>query len=82
MFASKRTIGKQGLYPVAVKESHKIEHNNKGNKRGHRYYAQTVLNKDGKPVKSIFHIVGLNTGFKVSRVKKRLRKSMSTQPAN
>lgn len=81
MFASKRTIGKQGLYPVVVKESHKIKHNNKSNRRGVRYHSQQVVDKSGKVVKTIIHVKSFGPGaWKIKRRSPRLRKSMKSQP--
>lgn len=82
MYASKRSIGKMGVWtkaPADKNAGRKIKHTNNANKRGRRYFAQVVKDASGRVVKTIYHLTGGDT-FRISRVKKRLRKSMANQP--
>jgi hypothetical protein len=89
MYASKRTIGRQGLWagaPIDKNADKKIKHANNANGRGKQYYCQVVRNEKGFVVKTIWHITNTNPTdhaldvFNLKRKKKRLRKSMANQP--
>lgn len=82
MYASKRTIGKQGVWgaaPADKNASHKFKHGNRANSRGRKVYAQLVVDKDGKYVRTVYHLTGMDI-FNIKRKKSRLRKSMEKQP--
>ena len=69
MYASKRTIGKQGLFDKFThKEKNQIDHGYAKNKDGRKIYVQSVV-KDGKTVNTIYHY--LSGDMKIKRVKKR-----------
>ena len=80
MYASKRTIGKQGLYTaVTPKKSNQPKHTNRPNGNGRLSYAQTIFDDKKFAVKTIYHQISA-TIFHTKRRKRRLRKSMSNQP--
>ena len=89
MYASKRTIGKQGLWtkaPVDKYADKKIKHASSPNKRGRQYYCQVVKDDKGFVIKTIWHLTNTNPTdskmdiFNLRRKKRRLRKSMHNQP--
>ena len=89
MYASKRTIGKQGVWvnaPVSKTEGKQIKHGNSSNKRGKQYYCQVVKDKHGFVVRTIWHLTHIDplqpdmNAFALKRKKARLRKSMEKQP--
>jgi hypothetical protein len=81
MYASKRTIGKQGVWGAAPVNTKKrtFKHGNRANSRGRKVYAQLVVDKDGKTVRTVYHYTGMDI-FNIKRKKSRLRKSMEKQP--
>jgi len=83
MFASIRSIKKNLKKVDGTWESKCPKHNNKGNKRGRAYYTQVVVDKEGKPVKTIIHLLSqAPDAWKPARKKKRLRKSMESPMQN
>ena len=80
MYASKRTIGRQGLYTgVTVKESKQPKHDNRPNGNGRQSYVQVIKDEKGFVKKTLVHITGHDI-FRIRRRKRRLRKSMANQP--
>lgn len=74
MYASKRTIGKQGLFDKFTrKEKNQIDHHNKKNRDGRKVYAQAVKDEDGFTVNTIYHYVSGDMQ-PAKRVKRRLPK--------
>ena len=80
MYASKRTIGKQELWSGAPtpKNADKgiKEHGNRGNKRGNKFYVQTIEKKGAAAdanetlTKTIVHFTGHDM-FNINRPRKR-----------
>lgn len=89
MYASKRSIGKQGVWAGAPADKYadkKIkEHGNRKNKTGSKFYVQTITKpgtaKDANEtmVRTIVHQATGDT-FRLKRKKKHLRRSMASQP--
>lgn len=80
MYASKRTIGKQGLFTNFKRAERKvIKHSNTPNKLGRKCYCQTVTDEHGHVKRTIWHFTGFDA-FRIPRRKRRLRKSMADQP--
>lgn len=80
MYASKRTIGKQGIWggaPVSKNADKGIkEHSNHPNKRGNKFYVQTIAKKGPAKdanetlTKTIVHFTGHDM-FNLSRPRKK-----------
>lgn len=89
MYASKRSIGKQGVWVNAPADKYadkKLkEHSHRGNKTGNKFYVQTITKpgaaKDANETvtKTIVHLATGDT-FRLRRKKKRLNRSMANQP--
>ena len=81
MYASKRTIGKQGLFhvPASKVEGRGKRFSNRPNKRGRKYFTQEVKDEHGYVKRVLMHVTSGDT-FRIKRARKRLRKSMETQP--
>lgn len=76
MYASKRTIGRQGIWANAPTPKGIKEHGNRGNKRGGKFYIQTIK-KDGPAkdanetmTKTIIHYAGHGI-FNINRPRKQ-----------
>lgn len=89
MYASKRSIGKQGLYSKAPESRLKgkgVSHGNGGNRRGRAVFVQQVTDEHGKVLRTLYHISVHNSkeqdmdAHYIRRKSKRLRKSMANQP--
>ncbi len=77
MYASKRTIGRQGLWsgsPASKNGGKKIDHNNKGNANGRKFFVQTVTKEgassDANEVmtKTVVHLTSGDT-YRIKRKK-------------
>jgi hypothetical protein len=88
MYASKRSIGKQGVWAGAPADKYadkKIKHGNRKNKNGNKFYVQTITKpgaaKDANETmtRTIVHEASGNT-FRLRRKKKRLSRCMKNQP--
>lgn len=80
MYASKRTIGRLGLYTKAViKASNQPKHDNRPNGNGRKTYVQSIKDENGFVKKTLVHLTGYDI-FRLKRHKRRLRKSMANQP--
>ena len=89
MYASKKTIGKQEIWTNAPADKYadkRIEHSNRPNKRGNKFYVQ-IITKEGAAkdandtmTRTIVHLASGDT-FRIKRGRKRLRKSMANQPS-
>ena len=88
MYASKKTIGKMGLWsgaPANNGTDKKIKHGNRPNANGRLFHAQTIVLKKAAGdanetlTKTLVHECRGET-FRTARKKKRLRRSMANQP--
>ena len=88
MYASKKTIGKMGLWsgaPANNGTDKKIKHGNRPNANGRLFHAQTIVLKKAAGdanetlTKTVAHECRGET-FRTARKKKRLRRSMANQP--
>ena len=88
MYASKKTIGKMGLWsgaPANNGTDKKIKHGNRPNANGRLFHAQTIVLKkvagdaNETLTKTVVHECRGET-FRTARKKKRLRRSMANQP--
>ena len=78
MYASKRSIGKQGVWGGAPADNAKgiKEHGNRGNKRGNKFYVQTITKKGAASdanetlTKTIVHYTGHDM-FNIHRPRKQ-----------
>lgn len=88
MYASKKTIGKMGLWsgaPADKNTGNKIKHGNRPNGNGRLFHAQTIVlkkaagNANETLTKTVVHECRGET-FRTARKKKRLGRSMANQP--
>lgn len=77
MYASKRTVTKAS----GVLNNHYKPKSHRANKGGRSLYTQVIRDKDsGLVVKTITHDATGESVFNLKKRKRRLRKSMSSQP--
>ena len=86
MYASKRTIGRQGVWNGApADKKDRIGHGNRENGNGKKFYVQTITKKGAAKdanetmTKTVVHEAAGET-FRLKKHRKRLHKCMKNQP--